>query len=153
MSEIKRIPHPSDFVGLSRILQWKYLAHTVEYEFELISYYNAKPYSYAKGGYIDFAAKVLGDYKDPDLEVDELVKLTVPYTALVNALFALPPKMRLPTRRDVMGDDNLYIKMIKLDKRNMQIKIIERRANTQSLKEEAEKLLALSNIWKQHNEE
>ena len=145
--DYKPLPHPSDVVGLSRIIQWAKLKLDTIYKFELISYYKATPYTYSTGGYINFPCKVLESYPDMQLTENEIVVLVLPYKCYINGLFSLPVSMRTPTLRSNMNEnDNLIIHLKKLDRKNMDLIYIQRAVNTQELEYEAEKLRNISNM-------
>lgn len=142
------LKHPSDLVGLNHYLLWDSLFIGIEYEFELVSYFKAKPISFGNGGYIDFAAVVLKDVPESGLMKDEMLRINFPYKTFVNSLWELPRSFKLISSRENLGEENLVVKIIKKSKTRMHITYMEKKICPQELKDKADEIVySYKNKW------
>jgi hypothetical protein len=139
--------HPSDIAGEFRKLRWTDLPLKVKIELELIDYFNPKMFTYAKGAYMNIAAKSLQNNTNAQLIQNETFIVQFSYKTFVNAMFALPYDMKRYCSRESMNDgDNLYIKFEKVKDKHMVIHNIERRNPDDELLVKAKKMYKILEV-------
>ncbi len=129
--------HPADFIGMKQYLLWDSLKDGTTYDFELISYFKAKPFRYAKGGYIDFAAIVLRDHDEPLMQRDEFVRLNLPLKCFTVALWELAPKLKKAVLDKKQANTNVKIRFVRVSRKRMKLLEYEPMDNNADLDKQA----------------
>jgi hypothetical protein len=122
-------------------LYWDILPVNIVMEVELVNFYAGHVQMYKNSAYMEFAAIFKSELVEPEVQPEDMVIIHFPYKMMARALFAVPLRYKRWLKRSI-GDDNVYLKFVKLNKFSLKIIAMEQRRITDEMKQKSELVLS-----------